>query len=121
LSDVICSVHVTVNNHSTSVALPQPALNATVTIFMATHTARRRCTSLIGHFYVNSSLTGFVVDEVHQSLVRPIVKTLVTVATPIILIDTARVTHDERPNIVFNAPLNDIFRQSVQEVVFPLR
>ena len=76
---------------------------------MAAHTARRRCAPLVRHFYFNTSLAGFVVDEVHQPLVRPIVQTLVAVTTPIVFVYTTRVTHNKRPNIVFNASLNDVF------------
>jgi ABC-type sugar transport system substrate-binding protein len=51
----------------------------------------------------------FVVDEVHHSLVRPIVKAFVAVSAPVILIDTTWVTDDYRSYVVGNTPLDNIF------------
>ena len=42
-------------------------------------------------------------------------------ASPVVLIDTAGVAHDKCPNIMINTPLDNIFRQRVQEVVFAPR
>jgi len=109
-----------VSDHAASVALPQATLNATVTVFMATHTTRRGRTTLVSLFDFDPAFTRLVVDEVHQSLVRPIVQPLVTVATPIGFVYTTGITDDQRADATVSTPLNDIFRQGVQEVIFPL-
>jgi hypothetical protein len=120
LSDIVGSVHVAVGDHAASVAFPQATFNATVAVFMATHTTRRGRPTLVSLFDFDPVFTRLVVNEVHQSLVRPIVQPLVTVATPVIFVYTTGITDDQRADATVSTPLNDVFRQGVQKVVFPL-
>mgnify|MGYP007057110768 CR=1 FL=1 len=87
---------------------------------MPTHATRRGRTTLVSLFDFDPAFTRLVVDQVHQSLVRPVIQPFVPVATPIGFVYTTGVAHNERSYIVVSTPLNDIFRQGVQEVIFPL-
>ena len=108
------------SDHAASVALPQATLNATVTVFMATHATRRGRPTLVSLFDFDPAFTRLVVDQVQQSLVRPIIQPFVAVATLIGFIYTAWVAHNERSYVVVSIPLNGIFRQGMQGVIFLL-
>jgi hypothetical protein len=53
---------------------------------------------------------GFVIDEVHHSLVRPAAEAFVAVPPPVIIVYTARVAYNERSYVVSNTSFNDVLR-----------